>query len=102
MQRRDWGEVAYDTTFDRRADRIKREYAAAEQNRDFKTTRRLRHEWMQIQEKRKAEGYRPQTFSDLRKSVEAQRKRTAQSIGGVPYSRSDQGAVENVDRLIGR
>ncbi|MEN6527994.1 MAG: PLxRFG domain-containing protein, partial [Candidatus Polarisedimenticolia bacterium] len=85
---------AYETYFNERTAQLKREYVRA--FRDGKPRYEIEREWRNLQAAKRRNGFRTQSFSDLRNALRENRERERSTAGGVVY---DEGSRKFTERL---
>jgi hypothetical protein len=83
---------------DRTAD-IRKQYIEAAAAKDARAQDKLRHDWLDLQAARAKAGYKRQPLSDLIRAPKERMKRERNTLGGVQYTRTSRGAVQQINDL---
>lgn len=83
----------FEQFFKDRTTEVKKAYTEAYRDGDYEEMQALRTRWQEMQEFKREYGFKPQPLSTLLKAPAEQRKREAQTIGGVQYNAGNKGFV---------
>lgn len=89
--------IRHENTFDADADKIRANFRDARRAKDQKAMRDARKEWKELNDRRKAMGFRTVPLSQLYKASNDQAKRERRAVAGVISDRSNAGYLKRVD-----
>lgn len=87
--------IRHENTFDADADKIRADFRDARRAKDWKGMQEARKEWMELNDRRKAMGFRAVPVSQLSKASNDQAKRERRSVAGVISDRSNAGYLKS-------
>jgi hypothetical protein len=93
---------SYETRFSTRTGALKRQYAEAQSSGNRKDLRRIRAEWMDLQQAKRAAGFNTAPLSDIIKATAEKAKRERQTLAGVKWDTGSRRAVQDIAGTFGQ